>query len=213
MQITIRQEDERDFRAVEELTREAFWNVHYPGCDEHLLIHNLRGASAFVRELDYVAALGDEAGKIVGSIVYAKAVVRDAAAEHSVLTFGPLSVLPRYQNKGIGSALIERTITLAVRTGGNAIIIYGDPEYYKRFGFAPSKRYNITNKYGRYPAALLALELYPGALLGVKGEFDEGAAYSVDAKELEAYDKGFAPKAKGPAPSQQRFNELVGMYL
>ena len=51
---TIRLEMEEDYRAVENLVRESFWNVYRPGCSEHYVIHVLRDDPAFVKELDYV---------------------------------------------------------------------------------------------------------------------------------------------------------------
>jgi len=210
MEITLRPEQEPDFPTVENLTREAFWDVHCPGCVEHLLVHNLRKSNAFVKELDFVAICNN---KIVGNIMYAKAVIKNNDYEHTVLTFGPVSVLPEYQNKGIGGKLINHTIRLAKEMGYKSIIIYGDLEYYKRFGFKVSKKYNITNKDKKYPAALLVLELYPHALDGIEGIFDEGTAYAIDENEAEAFDKKFIPKEKGYLPSQERFKELSNKYL
>ncbi|MCL2208417.1 MAG: hypothetical protein FWB90_10065, partial [Fibromonadales bacterium] len=111
--------------------------------------------------------------------------------------------------KGIGAKLINHTIQLAKEMGYKAILIYGDPEYYKRFGFKVSKEYNVTNKEGKYPAALLALELFSGALSGVEGVFEEGKAYEIDGKELEEFEKGFEEKAKLRTKSQERFEEMV----
>jgi len=210
MDVELRLEEEADWGIVEELTREAFWNLHVPGCDEHLLLRNLRKAKEFVKGLDFVAAVG---GKIVGNIVYVKTKVVDGEREHVVLTFGPLSVLPEYQNMGIGAKLIERTKSLAREMGYRAILIYGHPEYYARFGFRPSKDFGIANEEGRYPAALQALELYAGALVGISGRFDEGELYSVDARELAEFEKGFVPKEKGWAETQERFRKASGRYL
>ena len=97
--------------------------------------------------------------------------------------------------------------------GYKAIIIYGDPEYYKRFGFKESKEYNITNREGKYPAALLVLELFPNALNGINGKFDEGKIYEIDGKELEEFEKGFIKKEKQRTKTQERFNELAEKYL
>lgn len=221
MQIKLRLEEEKDYRIVEELTREAFWNIHFPGADEHLLVHKIRGAKEFVKELDFVACIVDDTvsdqencdEEIVGNIVYAESTVIDNGKEHLVLTFGPVSVLPEYQSKGIGSKLINHTIELSKKMGYKAIIIYGDPEYYKRFGFKVSKEYRITNKDGKFPAALLALELYPDALNGIQGVFDEGKAYEIDPNESLEFDKGFVKKEKGWAKSQDRFNELSAVFL
>jgi len=210
MKITLRLETEKDHKIVENLTREAFWNNHVPGCDEHLLIHNLRKSKTFINQLDYVALYNNE---IVGNIVYMKAQIISNDVEHSVLTFGPISVLPEYQNKGIGSKLISHTIQQSKEMGYKAIIIYGDLDYYRRFGFKISKEYNITNKEKKFPAALLVLELYPNALMGIEGIFFEGEDYEVNQDELIEFDKKFPKKDKEYSKTQDRFNELSGQYL
>jgi len=231
--IILRLEEEKDYRAVEELTREAFWNLHSPGADEHLLIHNLRDTKEFIKSLDFVACLANclENGqsvnneKIVGNIVYVESKIiscrnesdgeshKSINKEHIILTFGPVSVLPEYQNKGIGSKLINHTIKLSKKMNYKAIIIYGDPEYYKRFGFRASMEFNITNKEGKFPAALLVLELYPKALEGIYGIFDEGKAYEINPDESAEFDKGFPKKEKFKTESQDKFLEIAGRFL
>ena len=157
--IELRPESPADFRAVEELTRNAFWNHHAPGCDEHYLAHILRESSDFVPELDYVAV---HAGKVVGNIMYTRAkIVLDRGGEREVLCFGPLAVDPAFQGQGVGGALIERTKTLARELGYKAILIFGDPEYYSRFGFIPAERYGVGTSWGVYIISLQALELRP----------------------------------------------------
>jgi len=210
MDIELRLEEEKDYFIVENITREAFWNHYVPGCDEHLLIHNLRKTNEFIKELDFVAISNN---KIIGNIVYIKAKVINNDIEQTVLTFGPISVLPEYQKNGIGSKLINHTVKLSKEMGYKGIIIYGDPEYYKRFGFMESKQYKITNKEKKYPAALLVLELYPKALDGIEGIFDEGKAYEVDKNEMEEFDKKFIKKEKGYSKTQDRFNEISGKYI
>ncbi|MEN6459963.1 MAG: N-acetyltransferase [Syntrophomonas sp.] len=111
MNITLRIEEEKDFQTVENITIEAFWNVYRPGCSEHFIVHKLRSSPAFIKELDFVAELG---GEVVGNIVYSKAVVvTDAGTRHEVIGFGPLSVLPAYQKRGIGAKLMEHTVEIA----------------------------------------------------------------------------------------------------
>ena len=210
MDIELRLEEEKDHDIVEELTRDAFWNVYVPGADEHFLIHNLRKTEEFVQELDFVAVYN---GRIIGNIVYARSRIIDCEKEHTVLTFGPVSVLPEYQNKGVGSKLINHTIKLSANMGYKAVLIYGSPDYYIRFGFKASKEYHITNKDGKFPAALLALELRPGALKDIKGIFDEGCAYQINQKEAEAFDRNFPKKEKFKTKSQERFIEESEKYL
>ncbi|NCA66722.1 MAG: N-acetyltransferase [Clostridia bacterium] len=207
MDILIRREEKNDFREVEELTREAFWNIHFPGCSEHLLIHTLRDREEFIKELDFVATLDN---KIVGNIVYARAkVVDDSGGEHNVITFGPVSVLPEYQNRGIGGKLIEHTKAIARSMGFNAIIITGDPEYYKRVGFVAAEVYDIRNSDGMFAAYLQLCELYDGAMKGISGRFYEGEAYSVDENQCEEFDKTFPYKEKAVIACQARFLELT----
>jgi predicted N-acetyltransferase YhbS len=155
-----------------------------------------------------VAVIDDEAAGFISS-VWAYEIGREVGFMHIV----GLAVKTEMQNKGIGTKLIEYTKQLSKNMGYKAIIIYGDPDYYKRFGFKASKEYNITNKDGKFPAALLVLELYPDALKGIEGVFDEGKVYEVDEKEAEDFDKSFCAKEKTVTKSQERFLEMVGKFL
>ena len=193
MDIKLRLEEEKDYSIVENITREAFWNLYKPGCDEHLLLHNIRNANEFIKELDYVASYNNE---IVGNIVYVKSKIITTFNEYDVLTFGPLSVLPKYQSKGIGGKLINHTIKLSKEMGFKAIIIYGNPQYYEKFGFKNTKEYGITDMEGNYNDALMALELLPNALENINGKFFEGEMYKVDKEELAVFEKGFLYKEK-----------------
>ena len=56
---------------------------------------------------------------------------------------GPISVLPSFQRKGIGSLLMRHSIEKAKKIGYKAIILFGDPKYYQRFGFVNAKTYGI----------------------------------------------------------------------
>jgi len=207
--LTLRRERPEDFRASEEVTREAFWNHHLPGCDEHYLMHVMREADSFLPELDYVAEL---AGEVVGSIVYTKAkVALDRGGAMDVLSFGPLSVLPAFQGKGVGRALVEHTLYLARGAGHRAVFIYGDPLYYCRFGFVPAETYKIGTRDNFYASPLQAIELVPGALADAAGRFVEDEIYEIDTEAAKEFDKSFPYKEKLEGlPSQARFMALVG---
>ncbi len=194
MNITIRLETPTDYRTVEELTREAFWGcMDHPTCDgEHLIVHKLRSSSAFVPELDFVA---ETEGQLVGNIIYSKSkIIAGDGRETEVLTFGPLSVLPAYKKMGIGSALLRCSIARAKELGYRAIIIYGHPDYYPRFGFRRAGEYGITTPQGTSFDALMALELYDGALDGISGKFYEDKVFEIAPEEIEEFDKRFPPK-------------------
>ena len=206
--IELRLELPEDYAAVENVTREAFWNKHVPGCNEHYLAHVLRSSAAFLPELDFVA-LHD--GKIVGNIMYTKAVIRcDDGSERAVLSFGPVSVMPLMQGQGVGSMLIRHTLELAKELGHGAVLIYGDPGYYSRFGFGSAEQYCIGTPDDFFADALQAIELIPGTLSNCAGLFFEDTVYEVDDAEAAAFDKKFLPKAlRDDLPSQHRFKELV----
>lgn len=192
MNLSLRLETPSDYRAVEELTREAFWGFTAPTCDEHYLVHLLRQSPAFVPELDYVA---ETDGKLVGNVMYSKAkVVESEGNEHEVLTFGPLSVLPEYWNCGVGSALMRHTIAEAKRLGYRAIIIYGHPDYYPRFGFRSAGAFNITTPKGANFDALMAMPLYDGALDGISGAYHYDPAFDMEAEAAETYNRNFPHK-------------------
>lgn len=200
MNISIRPEEENDFKNVEHMIREAFWDLYQPGCVEHLIAHNMRKSPDFVKELDYVACDGDT---IVGNIIYSRAkVINDENKEFEVLCMGPLGVLPSYQKKGIGSLLMNNTIEKARQLGYKAIFIFGNPEYYNRFGFRNTREYNIQTSSGENFDAFMALELYSGSLKQVSGKFFASGSFEVTEEELENFEKKFPHKTKHVTDTQ-----------
>ena len=200
MDISIRLEQKEDYRNVEYLIREAFWNVYKPGCDEHLIVHKMRQVPAFVKELSFVAVDDD---KIVGNIIYSKAkVVNHNHKEVEILCMGPIGVLPPYQGQGIGSLLMNHSIGKAKQLGYKAVIIFGDQNYYQRFGFVNAKRYGIQTSWGENFDEFMALELYDGGLQGILGKFYEDAVFTVEKDELEIFEKEFPYKEKRVTDTQ-----------
>jgi putative acetyltransferase len=207
--LTIRNEQKGDYRVVEQLVREAFWNLYVPRCNEHFVLHNLRKSSDFVPELNFVA---EKEGRIVGQIVYSRGIIKGKGTEdEQVIGFGPLSVLPVYQRRGIGTALITHTIDLARDMGYAAICIYGDPRYYSRFGFRCAEKYDIKTADDKFAVALQVLELRQGALSDVSGRFIESAAFAVGEIEFAQYDDTFPFKEKKEADSQREFRFLASL--
>lgn len=199
----IRRETAADYRAVEELHRNAFWNVHVPGCSEHYLAHVLRKHPDFIPELDLVYELD---GEIVGNVMYTKSeLLEESGNSTGILTFGPIGVAPEYQRRGIGKALLEASFDIAAGLGYPAIAIFGDPDNYVARGFRSCKRYNVCLEGDVYPAALLVKELKPGFFDGRKLVFRESPAYEIQERDAEAFDAGFPPKEKAFRPSQETF--------
>ncbi len=107
--------------------------------------------------------------QVVGHIICSKAVVRKEEITLPVLNFGPLSVLPEYQRKGVGKALINGMLEKAKAEGHGAILFFGRPEYYPQFGFKEASVYGISDCEGYNFSAFMAMELIPGYLLPAKG--------------------------------------------
>lgn len=206
---TLRREMPDDYETVEHIIREAFWNKYAPGCNEHYLAHQMRGHKDFVTELDTVAFVNDT---LVGNIMYTRGkIAGDDGVDYDVLCFGPLSVLPGYQNQGIGRRLIEYTKEKAAAMGFRAILIYGDPKYYSRVGFAPAQNLGIGTNQDMYADALQVMELYDGALCGCAGRFVDSDVFEMDMAGFEEYDSQFPQKdKKSGLASQKRFQEVAG---
>lgn len=193
MNIDIRLEVEEDYFETEKMTREAFWDLYKPGCNEHFLLHQLRKSQAFIPELDYVACDGEV---LVGNIIYTQATISNGMDQTTVLCMGPLSVAPLYQHRGIGSALLRKTIEIAGRMGYKGVVIFGNPGYYQTFGFKNAQEYNIQTSQGDNFDAFMVLELVKNGLQGISGRFYEAEAFKMDPDEFEAYEKQFPYKEK-----------------
>lgn len=201
--IIIRNETPNDYSAVENLTREAFWNVYRPGCTEHYVLHCFRDDPAFVPELDLVL---EQNGQLAGHILYVRAALEiDDGRTLPILTFGPLSIDPAHQKQGLGKLLVDASLEKAAGLGFGAAAIIGNPAFYGKSGFVTGKSRNI--RYADDPEAdyFLVKELIPGFLDGVSGVYHDPAGYFAvesDPAGFEAFDAQFPPKEKLKLPGQ-----------
>ncbi len=194
MKILIEKTNKKDFSQTENITREAFWNLYKPGCEEHLILHNIRKTKSYISELDRVAFFENE---IIGHIISTKAKVIDSQNnEHEILCVGPISVLPKFQNKGVGSQLINESIKVAKELGYLGMILFGNPDYYHRFGFKNAKEFFITTKDGQNFEPFMALELTNNGFVNIQGKFFEDKAFETQADDLNDFEKNFPFKEK-----------------
>lgn len=202
--IVIRLEQTSDYRAVEELTREAFWNVYKPGCDEHYLAHVMRSHKDFIPALSFVA---EYRGQIVASIMYMKSWLEDDDGNRrEILSFGPISVHPDFQRIGLGKRIMAHSFDAARTLGYDAVVIFGNPENYVSSGFKCSRRFHVSLNDHYYPTSLLALELQEGALDGRHYVYCESDVCALlDDAKTEDFDRTFPPKEKAWMPSQEKF--------
>ena len=200
---TIRSEREEDYRAVENLVRESFWNVYRPGCSEHYVIHVLRDDPAFVRKLDFVM---EQDGKLIGQNMFVKTVIdADDGRTVSVLTMGPIGIIPELKRKGYGKALLDYSLEKATEMGFGAVLFEGNIDFYGKSGFTYAREFGI--RYHDLPededsSFFLCKELIPGYLDDVTGVYQTPQGYYVDDSDVEEFDKEFPSKQKLKLPGQ-----------
>lgn len=201
--INIRNENKEDYKIVEKITREAFYNLYIPGCIEHYLVHIMRNHKDFVHELDFIIELD---GKIIGNIMYTKAkLVDEEGNEKEILTFGPLCILPKYQRKGYGKMLLEHSFKKAIELGYDTIVIFGSPSNYVSSGFKSCKKYNICMENNVFPTAMMVKELIPNKLDGRKWFYYDSPVMNIDEKEAEKYDNTLEKMEKKHTWTQEEF--------
>lgn len=202
-ELVIRNETKSDYAITEYITREAFWNIYAPGCDEHYLVHIMREHEDFIPELDLVAEWN---GEIVGNIMYTKSkLIDEAGKEKRTLTFGPVSILPEFQRRGIGKRLLEYSFEKALELGYDTIVIYGNPYNYVSRGFKSCKKFNVCIENELFPTALLVKELKPDVFDGKRWYYSDSSLYHVDNVKAQEFDKQFENKEKKYQPSQEEF--------
>lgn len=187
--VEIRKETKEEWLKVEKMTQEAFWNLHHKGCDEHYLVHRLRSDKAYLPELSRIAV---KDGEVIGAIFYSKSYVEDGNKKHPLLTFGPLCVSPRWQGMGVGELLLRQTMKAAADDGYDGIVIFGEPDYYPKFGFKTCDHFGITTRDGKNIDPFMGIELRPDSMKGIHGRFYEAEVFeNLPKDEAENYSKNF----------------------
>lgn len=203
MNYQIRLEKKEEQYTVENLVKEAFWNVYRPGCLEHYVLHCLRTDPAFVTELNFVL---EAAGQIIGQNVFVRAQIKaDDGRTIPILAMGPICIAPAFQRKGYGKKLLDYSLEKAKMLGYGAVCFEGNIGFYGKSGFTFAREFGI--RYHGLPAGaddsfFLCKELLPGYLHGVTGEYAPPQVYLVDPQQAEVFDKNFPPKEKLKLPGQ-----------
>ena len=200
----IRLEQRTDFKEVELLIREAFWNIYRPGCYEHYIVHNLRHDSSFINQLDYVM---EDEGKIIAQIVYSYNWIYDNDKKiKKVVTLGPICVHPEYQRQGYGTKLIEFTLKEAQKLEIPYVFTIGDEKFYERFGFEEASKYNIQFNDIRDETPFFMVKIFDeDKINSVSGTYKDNECFKVDLEELDKFDQNFPPKVKEKMEGQLDF--------
>ena len=200
---TIRLEKAKDYREVENLIRESFWNVYRPGCSEHYVIHILRDDPDFVKELDFVM---EQNGKLIGQNMFMKTVISaDDGRDIPVLTMGPICITPELKLKNYGKALLDYSLKKATELRFGAVLFEGNIGFYGKSGFKYARNFGI--RYHDLPKGaddsfFLCRELISGYLDGITGVYQTPQGYYVKDEDVEEFDKNFPPKEKLKLSSQ-----------
>ena len=201
--IIIRLEKKEDYREVENMVRESFWNVYRPGCMEHYVLNQLRNDPAFVPELDFVM---EKDGKLIGQNMFMKAKIKaDDGREIPIMTMGPICITPDLKRKGYGKHLLDYSLERARELGCGAVCFEGNIDFYGKSGFAPASTFGIRYHglpEGEDASFFLGKELIPGYLDGITGEYATPQGYFADKAEVEIFDKEFPVKEKLKLPGQ-----------
>lgn len=226
--MNIRLEQPKDYREVENLTREAFWNVYRPGCTEHYVLNQYRNNPDFIPELDFVM---EENGMIIGHVMFSKAEIvlapntlaspsiQTGSAENRTgnpegkitfpsWTFGPISIHPDYKRKGYGLKLLNYALEKAREMGIGLLSMEGNIDFYRHAGFDLAYKLNIH--YHDMPVDdvvpfFLAQELIPGYWGDREGTYCPPKGYFVaddNPEAFEAYEATFPKKEKLRLPGQ-----------
>ena len=201
--IIIRMERKEEYREVENLVRESFWNVYRPGCLEHYVLNQLRNDEAFVPELDFVM---EKDGVSIGQNIFMRAVIKaDDGRDIPIMTMGPICIAPELKRQGYGKILLDYSLEKAKEMGCGALCFEGNIDFYGRSGFKYASEYGIRYHglpEGEDASFFLCRELTEGYLDGISGEYATPAGYFVDEAEAEKFDMQFPKKEKLKLPGQ-----------
>lgn len=169
MNFIIRQEQESDYESTEKVVKIAFASADQSDQNEHKLVSRIRQSDVFIPGLSLVAVNKDK-NEILGHILLSKVLIGNGDNQKvESLALAPVSVLPDYQNKGIGKSLIQKALEKAKELGFQSVIVLGHPEYYPKFGFRKSSLWQIKAPFEVPEEALMAIELQKGSLDNVSG--------------------------------------------
>jgi len=152
--VIIRNETDADNSAISAVTIAAFETLEISNHTEHFIVEALRAANALTVSL--VAEMG---GRVVGHIAFSPVTVSDGTPDWYGL--GPVSVLPEFQQQGIGKALIREGVSRLRELNAKGCCLVGHPGYYTKFGFknvsglgyegVPPEVFFALSFDGRYP--------------------------------------------------------------
>ncbi len=170
MKTIIRSETEEDYEEITKLHDIAFNQTN-----EGKLVEKLRKTPCFISELSLVA---EHENRIIGHILFYPVKIDTGKRKYNSLALAPMSVYPDYQNKGIGSKLVEKGLTTAKKLGFKSAIVLGHSEYYPRFGFKRASKWGIYAPFDVPDDVFLVIELEKNGLQNCSGTVEYPEEFS-----------------------------------
>ena len=150
----IREEQPSDIEKIWKVNVEAFETIA-----EANLVNSLRDSGC-----TFISLVAETETKVVGHILFTPVELSGNKNNLKIMGLAPMAVLSQYQNKGIGSKLVETGLEHCKSLGYDAVVVLGHPSYYPKFGFIPSVKYGIKSEYNVPDDVFMILELTPGSL-------------------------------------------------
>lgn len=156
MSLRIREEQADDINSIRTITQTAFVGRPYSQGTEHLIVDALREQKVLTLSL-----VAEYDGIIAGHIAFSPITINSLFCNWYGL--GPLSVNPPLQKQGIGSALVRESLSRMKKIESlGGIVVLGNPDYYKKFGFVsqndlvlpnvPAEHFLVQSFAGKIPA-------------------------------------------------------------
>jgi putative acetyltransferase len=167
----IREEKDQDILAIKEVNDLAFGREN-----ESKLIEAIRNSEYFVPQLSLVAETDTQ--EIIGHILFSMITIETENGPFQSLALTPMAVKPKFQNKGIGSALVREGLKRCAELGYHSVVVLGHPDFYPKFGFIPASTKGIKAPFEVPDEVFMIYETKPGSLNGVKGIVKYPEAFS-----------------------------------
>lgn len=130
LNLTLRNEQTDDIESIFNITQQAFEHAAHTDHTEHFIVNALREANQLS-----ISIVAEFEGKIIGHVAISPVVI--SSGEPNWYGLGPVSVVPAYQQQGVGKALIQQSLQQLKQLGAAGCVVLGDPAYYSKFGFKP----------------------------------------------------------------------------
>ena len=170
MKIIIETETEGDY---EQITR--LHTIAFNGDREARLVEKLRKTPTYIPELSLVAKYRNT---IIGHILFYPIKINTYRKKCDSLALAPISVIPSFQNRKVGSRLIKKGLMKAQKLGFKSVLVVGHPEYYPRFGFEKASKHGISAPFDVPDNALFAIELEKDGLKNCSGTIEYPSEYT-----------------------------------